>query len=69
MGKRAFVSKLLQDIRASYWFLPSSLVICAVLLSQGTLYIDRHPDVMPFDLPNSLSDTQVDGARSLMAII
>ena len=69
MGKRAFVSKLLQDIRASYWFLPSSLVICAVLLSQGTLYIDRHPDLLPFDLPNSLSDTQVDGARSLMAII
>lgn len=69
MSKRALVSKLIQDVRASYWFLPGSLVCLAALLAQGTLYLDQHPDFLPFDLPKGLRDTQVDGARSLMSII
>lgn len=69
MSKRALVSKLIQDVRASYWFLPGSLVCLAALLAQGTLYLDQHPGLLPFDLPKGLRDTQVDGARSLMSII
>ena len=69
MSKRAFLSKLVQDIRASYWFLPGSLVCLAALLAQGTLYLDQHPDLLPFELPKGLRDTQVNGARSLMSII
>ena len=38
MGSRARLIKLLQDIRASYWFLPSSLVICAMILAWATRY-------------------------------
>ncbi|MHA6263306.1 DUF2254 domain-containing protein [Arenibacterium sp. CAU 1754] len=69
MGSRAYLIKLLQDIRASYWFLPSSLVLVAILLASGMLYLDRHADLIPVQLPKGLSNTQVDGARSLMSII
>ncbi|MEL6360977.1 MAG: DUF2254 domain-containing protein [Pseudomonadota bacterium] len=69
MGKRAFLFKLLQDIRASYWFLPSALVCLAVVMSQMSLHLDRTPSLLPFELPKGLRDTQVEGARSLMTII
>ena len=65
----AKIAKLLQDIRASYWFLPTSMVLLSVLLALLTLYVDRHMDDMPFSLPETFSNTQVDGARSLMSII
>ena len=69
MGKRAYFAKLIQDVRASYWFLPSSLVCMAVLVSELTLYIDQNPDLLPFQLPKGLRDTQVEGARSIMTVI
>ncbi|WP_223428963.1 DUF2254 domain-containing protein [Tateyamaria pelophila] len=69
MGSRAFLFKLLQDIRASYWFLPSTLVCLAVFLSQCSLYLDQNPNLLPFEIPEGLRDTQVDGARSLMTTI
>lgn len=69
MGSRAYLSKLLQDIRASYWFLPASLVCVAVILAWGMLYLDSHTDLVPIKLPKALRDTQVDGARALMSII
>ena len=69
MSKGAIFFKLLQDVRASYWFLPSVLVCLAFVLSQVTLYLDQHSQLIPFELPRGLRDTQVDGARSLMAII
>ena len=69
MDSGAKIAKLLQDIRASYWFLPTSMVLLSVLLALLTLYVDRHMDDMPFSLPETFSNTQVDGARSLMSII
>lgn len=69
MGKRALLAKLIQDIRASYWFLPSSLICLAVLLAQLTLFLDQNPAWVPMELPKALRATQVDGARSLMSII
>ncbi|MCR9127168.1 MAG: DUF2254 domain-containing protein [Rhodobacteraceae bacterium] len=69
MGSRAFLTKLLLDIRASYWFLPSSLVCLAAVLAQLTLALDAQPELLPFTLPAALRDTQVTGARSVMAIV
>ncbi|MEC7259639.1 MAG: DUF2254 family protein, partial [Pseudomonadota bacterium] len=69
MGSRARLVKLLQDIRASYWFLPSSLVICAMILAWGTLFLDRHVGDFGVDLPAFLQNTQVDGARTVMSIV
>lgn len=69
MGHRALIVKLIQDIRASYWFLPSVLAFGAILLAQATLYIDHHPGIMLFALPDGWKTTQVDGARSTLAVI
>lgn len=69
MGKRAFFVKLLQDARASYWLLPTLLAFGAILLAQITQYFDHHPDLMPARLPDAWRTTQVDGARSTLALI
>jgi uncharacterized membrane protein len=69
VGSRARLVKLLQDIRASYWFLPSSLVICAMILAWATLFADRHVGDFGFDMPAFLRNTQVEGARTVMSIV
>ncbi len=69
MGKRALLVKLLQDIRASYWFLPSVLVIAGLILAGMTDWVDRNVDLLPFNLPDTFIDTQADGARSTLAVI
>lgn len=69
MGKRAYLFKLLQDIRASYWFLPMVLVCLGLILSTFMAWVDRHATTLPFSLPPSLLDTQADGARSTLAVI
>lgn len=69
MKKRALVAKLLEDVRASYWFLPASLVCLALLVSQGTLFLDRNPEWVPFEPPQAFRNTHVDGARALLSII
>ena len=69
MGKRARLWKYIQDVRASYWFLPSVLVLVGMLLAGLTEWVDRNTDVLPFALPETLIDTQADGARSTLAVI
>lgn len=69
MGKRARLWKYLQDIRASYWFLPSVLVLVGLLLAGLTEWVDRNTDLLPFGLPTTFLDTQADGARSTLAVI
>lgn len=69
MGKRAYLLKLLQDIRASYWFLPSVLVLVGFILASVMGWVDRNPSIVPFDLSDTLLDTQADGARSTLAVI
>lgn len=69
MGKRALLLKLLQDIRASYWFLPSVLVLVGLILASIMSWIDHNPDVVPFDLADTFLDTQADGARSTLSVI
>ncbi len=69
MSKRAFVLKLVQDTRASYWFLPTVLVLAAIVLAQITQYFDHHGDAFPVNLPQAWRTTQVEGARSTLALI
>jgi len=69
MGKRAYLLKLLQDIRASYWFLPTVLVFVGLLLAALMSWADRNAAQLPFTLPDTLVDTQADGARSTLAVI
>lgn len=69
MGSRAVIVKTIQDVRASYWFLPSALVVCAAFLAQAMLWVDAHRDLLPFGVPQAFGDTQVDGARTVMSII
>lgn len=69
MGKRAFLLKLLQDIRASYWFLPTILVFVGLVLAGMMAWVDRNADLLPFAMPDTFVDTQADGARSTLAVI
>ena len=68
-GSRALVMKILQDMRASYWFWPSFLVLMAVVLSQLMEWVDRNPEFLPIQLPATLIDTQIDGARTTLSVI
>ncbi|AML52124.1 DUF2254 domain-containing protein [Falsihalocynthiibacter arcticus] len=65
----AFIRKLLQDTRASYWFVPSVMMVVALLLAIGTEALDRHPNYLPFSLPNGVVTSNADAVRSLLAVI
>lgn len=65
MGKRALLIKWLEDIRASYWFLPTVLAVFAVLLSHVMLILDQNE----FLLTDAWRTTEVEGARSTLALI
>lgn len=65
MSKRALIAKYLQDLRASYWFVPTNFAVFAVILAQVMLYLDHSYDI----LPESWRTTQVEGARSTLALI
>ncbi len=69
MGKRAYLLKLLQDVRASYWFLPTMLVFVGLILAGVMGWIDQNAASLPFQLPQTFIDTQADGARSTLAVI
>ena len=67
MQPTALIAKILQDIRASYWFVPGLLVLIAVVLSSVTQHLD-HLGLSRL-LPVSLRDTQVEGARAVLSVI
>ena len=69
MGLSARFTKALDDLRASYWFVPSVLVLGTIGLAQITIAIDRNPDVLPFAMSNLASSVSVDGARQVLAVI
>ncbi|PUB14929.1 DUF2254 domain-containing protein [Yoonia sediminilitoris] len=69
MGKGALLLKLLQDVRASYWFLPSILVLLGLVLASAMQWVDRNIAMLPVGLPADVIATQAEGARSLLAVI
>ncbi|ADM10118.1 hypothetical protein PB2503_10334 [Parvularcula bermudensis HTCC2503] len=66
---RSALSKYLQDLRASYWFLPSLMALAAVLLAYVTLKLDSHLSLKALAGWGLLSVTGVEGARSLLSTI
>ncbi|QIK40175.1 DUF2254 domain-containing protein [Pontivivens nitratireducens] len=67
MQPTALISKLLQDVRASYWFIPGLLVLAAVALAELMQHLDR--GALAQMLPVSLRDTQAEGARAMLSVI
>lgn len=68
LSYRAQILKLLSDIRSGYWFIPATLVVVAILLSRIMVRIDSGDGAGAF-LPDSMTNTTVEGARTLLSII
>ncbi|WP_165351853.1 DUF2254 domain-containing protein [Salipiger sp. IMCC34102] len=68
-NSRAFVKKIILDVKASYWFVPSTFVVTALILAELLIWLDHNPDLIPFPLPKSWVDQQGDGARQTLATI
>lgn len=58
----------MHNVRASYWFLPSIFVLIGLLFATATVWPDHHAEALPFQLPQSFTNTQTDGARSSLAV-
>lgn len=69
MSKRAIVKNLFLQTRSSYWFVPTVLVLLAVVASQISLLIDLNRDSIFYIWPESWETTEVDGARSTASVI
>ncbi|MDU9005191.1 DUF2254 domain-containing protein [Sedimentitalea todarodis] len=69
MSLSARIKKYLDDVRASYWFIPTVLVLSTILLAIGSLMVDSHPDLSTLrpDWTNDLVST--DGARAVVSVI
>ncbi len=67
MRSTAFIRKLLQDVRASYWFRPIVLLTLALVLAQLTQAADHAG--LGAALPQRLLDTQAAGARAVLSVI
>ncbi|MBY6200182.1 DUF2254 domain-containing protein [Maritalea mobilis] len=69
MAYRALILKTLSDMRASYWFVPSCLVLGAAALAGGMLWLDTHAAILDTLMPSNMTDTQIDGARTVLSVI
>ncbi|WP_394178318.1 DUF2254 domain-containing protein [Yoonia maritima] len=69
MSVSARVTKVIDDVRASYWFIPAVLVLSAMVLAQATVIADRNPDLIPFKLSFLATSASVDGARAVLSVI
>ena len=63
---RAGSERLLDILRASYWFVPGLLMLFAVMLATALLAIDRALALAEHDLPVWLAVGSVDSARSIL---
>ncbi|MBM1689915.1 DUF2254 domain-containing protein [Sulfitobacter geojensis] len=69
MSFSARIKKHLDDIRASYWFVPTVLVLSAILLAFVSLIVDSHPQFGKFR-PDWMSDVvSAEGARAIVSVI
>ncbi|MDC0116019.1 DUF2254 domain-containing protein [Octadecabacter sp.] len=65
MSRRAFVKKLVEDVQASYWFIPTVLAVAATVIAQATLYIDNAHT----PLPETWRSTNIEAARATLSVI
>ncbi|MDU8944630.1 DUF2254 domain-containing protein [Ovoidimarina sediminis] len=69
MPYRAFILKILSDLRASYWFIPTCLVFASWILAELLLYVDRGNVSWIDPLLAEIENTQIDGARTILSVI
>lgn len=69
LNSRAFLHKIVADVRASYWFWPGTIVAAAMILAECTVWLDANPDVLPFDLPDRITAIDPGGARDTLSTI
>ena len=66
---KARLLRLSNDLRESYWFLPSVMALAALLLALAMVYIDTHSGTAWMDRLPWLYAARPDGARSLLSSI
>jgi len=66
---RAYLQQLLYRIQGSYWFIPSLMVLSAMILSQGSIYLDRELGNQWMEKLWFTSLNQPDGARAFLATV
>ncbi|MDV7142032.1 DUF2254 domain-containing protein [Tropicimonas sp. TH_r6] len=68
-GSRAWLAKVLGDLRASYWAVPGLCLVGAHLLAALTLLADRHHPELAAAMPTAFPDMQAAGARGLLTLM
>lgn len=65
----SFLFNLWDNIRSSYWFLPTIMSVLAGLLSRGAIQLDVHIGKNPPENLAWLFNNQPDGARAVLSTI
>lgn len=66
---RSTLLKLADDVRGSYWFLPSIMVIAALGLAGGMIFVDTHAGADWMDGLPWLYAARPNGARQVLSVI
>lgn len=66
---RAYFQQVVYRISGSYWFIPSLMVISAIIFAQVTIYIDRHVGTDWLQDMWFVALNQPDGARAILATV
>jgi uncharacterized membrane protein len=66
---RAYLQQLIYRIKGSYWFIPSLMVISAILLSQAAITVDRNIGHQWQENVWFASMNQPEGARAFLATV
>ena len=69
MKFRAFLLKLISDIRASYWFIPACLAGLAVITARVLVWVEYENHWVSDLIPSSLNDTKIEDARLILSVI
>ncbi len=65
----ANLTKFLQGIRSSYWFIPACMVLVAIVLSMVMTWLDTYAETGWIQQFQWLNAVQTDGARSVLNVI
>lgn len=66
---RAQVDKWMEEIRASYWFIPAVMALGAILLALAATSVDRWLGVDWGEMEFIVAATRPDGARAILTVI
>ena len=62
-------ARVLQDLRATYWFIPSCMVMLAIVLSFLMPWLDESYSIDPTGPLGWIGQTQTDGARAVLMAV